>query len=743
MLSTGFPRADAENDFLRARRQEVLAALARHLRHQPADSNRLLPLDQVIGALDRRGVRRLGLQTIRLDTIVGSVDARHDFDRRFRPTTNRVRTRWERLAEAQRRGEPIPPIGVYRVGGQHFVSDGHHRVSVAAATGQPLIDAYVTEILTGTPPLAHSVPATGAAKRRQPRTEVETNHAASRSGRRDHRAIPGRCRLATFRAPRPRRRPRPRRTTCDHGQRGHYRKPPGHAAQPAGEKLPGPGGQAASRAGSRAAAAPIPARPQTVAAGQGATAGTRPGLGRVGLALILAASFMVVLDFSIVNIALPSIQRELGVSADVVQWVVTAYAIAFGGLLILGGRAGDLYGRRHMFLAGLAVFTAGSLAGGLARDPLLLIASRVVQGTGAALVAPAALSLITTGFPEGPRRTRALGLYGATASVGFVAGQVLGGVLVEFLSWRSVFLVNIPVGLAALALASRALPESRLPRAGRHLDTTGAVLVTTAVAALVFGVSQAGITGPGSVGALVPLGLSGLAGAAFTVAEQRQADPLIRPSLLRPGGLRTAAILMLLLGLWNGGEMLVLSLYLQQVLHFSPLASGLAIAPQGIVGFTAGLFGARLTRRLGIHRVPMLTGLAATIGFVILTQLPAGGGYSPLLAAVMLIGFGTAGTAFATMVIATAGITDADQGLVGGVINTSRQLGAAIGAALLPAVAGAVNRTGQAAATGDRAAMLTGAIAAALATLVAMTARRWPRPAHPPRPTRDDVAQIN
>src|ERR1700747_1890562 len=191
------------------------------------------------------------------------------------------------------------------------------------------------------------------------------------------------------------------------------------------------------------------------------------------LALILAASFMVVLDFSIVNVALPSIQRELGVSAASVQWVVTAYAIAFGGLLILGGRAGDLYGRRRLFLAGIGVFTAASLAGGLARDPVLLIAARVVQGSGAAMVAPAALSLITTGFPEGPRRTRALGLYGATASVGFVARQVLGGVLWGFLSWRSVVLVNVPVGVAAVLLTPRVLRESRLPRAGRHLDTTG------------------------------------------------------------------------------------------------------------------------------------------------------------------------------------------------------------------------------------------------------------------------------
>ena len=460
--------------------------------------------------------------------------------------------------------------------------------------------------------------------------------------------------------------------------------------------------------------------------------------GQLGLALILVASFMVVLDFSIVNVALTSIQRELGISAASVQWVVTAYAIAFGGLLILGGRAGDLYGRRRLFMAGIAVFTAASLAGGLARDPVLLIAARVLQGGGAAMVAPAALSLITTGFPEGPRRTRALGLYGATASIGFVAGQVLGGVLVEFLSWRSVFLVNVPVGLAALLLAPRLLGESRLPRAGRHLDTVGAGLITLAVGGLVFAVSEAGVAGVGSARALIPLGLSALAAAAFVAAEKRHADPLIRPGLLRARPLRSATALMLLLGVWNGGELLVLSVYLQQVLHMSPLAAGLVIAPQGVIGLATGLLGARLAGRLGIRRVLVLATIAATAGFAVLTQLPVAGGYSPLFAAVMLVGFGTAGTAFASTVIASNGVADSDQGLVGGVINTSRQLGAAVGASLLPAVADAVARTGHSsAAAGDRAAMLAGVVAAGLAAVVALSARRRlaaSRPHLMPRP---------
>ncbi|WP_260691646.1 MULTISPECIES: MFS transporter [unclassified Streptomyces] len=345
------------------------------------------------------------------------------------------------------------------------------------------------------------------------------------------------------------------------------------------------------------------------------------------------------------------------------------------------------------------------------------------------MVAPAALSLITTGFPEGPRRTRALGLYGATASVGFVAGQVLGGVLVEFLTWRSVFLVNVPVGLAALLLAPRILRESRSPRTGRHLDASGALLITLAVGALVFAVSRGGGTGIGTADVLVPLALSTLAAAAFIANEHHHADPLMQPALLRLHGLRSAGALMLLLGLWNGGEMLVLSVYLQQVLHMSPLAAGLTIAPQGVFGLATGLLGARLARHLGIQKVLVATGAAATIGFAALTQLPGSGGSHLPLAAVTVVGCGTAGMAFGSMVTASAGVADRDQGLVGGVINTSRQLGAAIGAALLPAVADAVDRTRHAStAVGDRAAMLAGLAAAALATLVATNA--WRRSRH-------------
>ena len=451
---------------------------------------------------------------------------------------------------------------------------------------------------------------------------------------------------------------------------------------------------------------------------------TSPRRQPLQLALILVAAFMVVLDFSIVNVALPSIERELHMPADAVQWIVTGYAISFGGLLILGGRAADLLGRRRMFVIGLVAFAIASLAGGLAQDPMLLIAARVVQGAGAAIVAPAALSLITTGFPEGAERTRAIGLYGAVSSVGFVSGQVLGGVLVEFTSWRAVFLVNVPVGLIAAALAPAVLgrrDQAAQKKNRIRLDVRGALLITGAVTLVVFAVSQGVVLGWTSPLVIAAIVAAAAATAVFMRAETRHPEPLIRPSLLHRKGLRDGTTLAFLLGLWNGGELLVLSLYLQQVLHESPLLTGLIIAPQGVVGFAAGVIGPRLAGKIGVRRLLVLTAASAAAGFLVLTQLPAVG-YSPVLFVVTLIGFGTAGTALGSTVLASRGMADADQGLVGGMINTSRQIGAAVGAALLPAVA--VSVSGGIGVSGDRAAMFAAALAALAATAVAWRAAR-------------------
>jgi EmrB/QacA subfamily drug resistance transporter len=443
---------------------------------------------------------------------------------------------------------------------------------------------------------------------------------------------------------------------------------------------------------------------------------------RAALALILVASFMVVLDFSIVNVALPAIEQQLGFSTASLQWVVTAYAITFGGLLILGGRAADLFGRRAMFIAGLAVFAVASLAGGLATDQGLLIAARAVQGIGAAMVAPAALSLVTTSFPEGGRRTRALGLYGATASIGFVAGLVLGGVLVQYLSWRAVFWVNVPVGVVAALLAPRYLAKGRTARRTERLDGWAAVLVTGGIAAAVYAISEGpelGYRSPAFLGAvLVAVG----ALVAFVAVERRHPAPLVRLGIFSLRTLRSANIAAVALGIWSAGEMVIMTLYLQDGLHYSAVLTGLALAPQGVAGLAAGMRGARLAARFGTRRLLVLTTASAMLGFVLLSRLPANSDYALMLVAILLAGFGTAGTAFASTVAGSAGIADDEQGLAGGLITMSRQVGAAIGVALLIAVA----RSGEtssvsAGIAGDHTAMLVAAGVALGAVIVSWT----------------------
>ncbi len=443
-----------------------------------------------------------------------------------------------------------------------------------------------------------------------------------------------------------------------------------------------------------------------------------PALTPLALALVVLGSFMVVLDFSIVNVALPSIATDLGFRSNSVQWVVTAYAITFGGLLILGGRVADNFGRRRLFVLGLLLFAGASLLAGLVHDAASLVVARTIQGVGAAIVAPASLSLITARIAEGPRRTRALGIYGATASVGFVAGQVLGGVLVEFTTWRAIFLVNVPVGLVASVLALRLIAPDRPTRRIR-LDLFGGLLITAAVGTLVLAISEGPDLGWGDWTVLSGVAVSVLSFAGFVAHERRTPAPLVDFRLVRRRPIRTAATLTFLLGAWNAGELVVLSVYMQRVLHDSPLVAGLIVAPQGLAGFCAGFFGARLIGRVGLHRWLVATTAAAGAGFLVLTRLPISGHYSPLFNAVVLIGFGTAGTMFGTNVMAAAGVAGRDQGLVGGVVNTTRQVGAAFGVAVLVAIAGSDPRSGPAAIGGDRAAMFVAGMAGLVAALVA------------------------
>jgi EmrB/QacA subfamily drug resistance transporter len=436
------------------------------------------------------------------------------------------------------------------------------------------------------------------------------------------------------------------------------------------------------------------------------------------LALILTASFMVVLDFSIVNVALAAIERELHADATGVQWVITAYAITFGGLLVLGGRMGDLWGRRRMFAVGLVVFSLASLAGGLAPDLAALVAARAFQGVGAAIVAPAALSLVTTTVPEGPARIRALGFYGATASVGFVAGLVLGGILVQFFDWRAVLWVNVPIGLAAALLTPLLVSAPTPMTVRRRLDVTGALLVTGAAALAVYAISQtpaSGWTSDQTVGALlVALGLT----AAFVIVERRQPAPLVRFSIFRLRPLRTANLFTLLIGAWSAGQVLVTPLYLQMVLHYSPLLTGLAIAPQGIAGFLGASRGARIIRRSGLKAFLVLAGASASAGLLLLALMLATRSYPLVVVALILTGYGTSTGAFAATVAATQGVTNAEQGLAGGLINMSRQIGAAIGVALAAAVIGTATTSGGTIGP-DRSALILAATTAVLATVLA------------------------
>jgi MFS family permease len=384
----------------------------------------------------------------------------------------------------------------------------------------------------------------------------------------------------------------------------------------------------------------------------------------------------------------------------------------------------------------LLIFAGASLAAGWSGDAAQLIIARGVQGVGAAIVAPASLSLITARLAEGPRRTRALALYGATASIGFVSGQVLGGIFVQYAGWASIFLVNVPVGVVAAALAFRVITKDTQSGKIAHLDVTGGVLTTAAVAATVFAVSEGTSLGWGHpliVGALL-LAAASLVG--LIAVESIHAHPLIELRLLLQPRLFTAGVLNFLMGAWNAGEMVVLSVYLQQNLHDTPLFTGLVIAPQGIMGFITGMFGTRLVRRLGLRRLLMLSTFTAGIGFLVLTGLPSSGHYSFLFGAVLLVGFGTVGTVMAATIMATQGMAASDQGLVGGVINTSRQVGAALGVAVLVAVAeGAHATSSSSTVSGDRTAMLVAAVIALSGTLVALCGPRSPaafsKPAKP------------
>jgi EmrB/QacA subfamily drug resistance transporter len=405
------------------------------------------------------------------------------------------------------------------------------------------------------------------------------------------------------------------------------------------------------------------------------------------LALLALTQFVIVLDASIVNVALPSIGKALDFTQDNLSWVVNAYTLFFGGFLLLGGRMADLLGRRTIFMSGLVLFAVASLLGGLAQSDTWLIIARAAQGLGAALISPAALSLVTTIFTEGAERNRALGVWGAVAGSGGAAGVLLGGMLTEWAGWEWVLFVNVPIGIAAAALAPRILPESR--HEGRRVfDVAGGVLVTAGLALLVFAIVDAPKYGWGS---LHTLGIGAIALAllgAFIGVESRSKHPLMPFSIFRLRTLRGANVVGLLIGMSLFSMFFFISLYLQQVLGFSALKTGLSYLPLAFAIIFAAGAASQLVTRLG-YKAPLTAGMVMIAGALIwFSQVSAGGSYlSDVLFPSILVGVGL-GFAFVPVTIAAVAGTRSDEaGLASGLINTSQQVGGALGLAILAALA--------------------------------------------------------
>jgi EmrB/QacA subfamily drug resistance transporter len=401
------------------------------------------------------------------------------------------------------------------------------------------------------------------------------------------------------------------------------------------------------------------------------------------LAIVGAAFFMTVLDVAIVNVALPSIEKDLNVSETTVQWVLIAYAITFGGFLLLGGRMADLLGRKRIFLVGLTLFTLASLVCGLAGNIGVLIGARAVQGIGAAIISPAALSIVTTTFREGAERNKALGIWGALGGSGAAAGVLFGGIITKYLGWQWIFYVNVPVGALVFGLALPFVPESRADLGHRRFDAAGAITVTGGLALLVYAISKAPDVGWGSARTILLLIASVAILALFVVIERRSSAPLMPFRIFRIRSLLAANIVGFLLGAVIFANFLVLTLYVQQVLHWSALKTGVTfLATAGTTVIWAGVAQA-LTTRFGPRPVIVagLLVLAASMGWY--TQIPVHGHFWPdLLPPYLIFALGLAFSFVPVTIAALAQVEAHDAGLASGLINTNQQVGGAIGVAL-------------------------------------------------------------
>jgi EmrB/QacA subfamily drug resistance transporter len=461
---------------------------------------------------------------------------------------------------------------------------------------------------------------------------------------------------------------------------------------------------------------------------------TSPDRRWIALIILCAAQFMVVLDASIVNVALPSIQRALDFSQENLQWVVNAYVLLFGGFLLLGGRVADLLGRRRMFIAGLGLFSVASLAGGFATSEAMLIAARGLQGLGAALLSAAALSIITVTFAEGSDRNKALGIWGAVAGSGGAAGVILGGVLTESLGWEWVLFVNVPIGVAAALLARMFVSESRREVTERRFDLAGAVSVTAGLIVLVYAVVRATDVGWDSAQTIGLLAVSVALLVAFTFIETRTREPLMDFRIFRTRAIGASNLIGLLTGAALFSMFFFVTLYMQNVLGYSPLKAGLSYLPLAVSIIVAAGVASQLTTRLGVR--PVLFGglMLVAGGLVWFSQVSVGGSYvTDILFPSLLAGWGL-GLAFVPQTIGSqAGVKPDEAGLASGLINTSQQIGGAVGLAALSTVAtsqtnnalaaahGAAGAMPQALVDGFQSAFMVGAgiaIAGALLTLV-------------------------
>jgi EmrB/QacA subfamily drug resistance transporter len=397
---------------------------------------------------------------------------------------------------------------------------------------------------------------------------------------------------------------------------------------------------------------------------------------------------MVILDVAIVNVALPSIKSDLGFSQTGLQWVITAYAILFGGTLLLGGRLADLLGRRRMFMAGLALFAVSSLLSGFAWSSGSLIGFRALQGLGGALLAPAALSLLMTTFAEGRERNLALGIYGAASGSGAAAGVLLGGVLTSYFGWSWIFFVNVPVGVAAIALAPYLLRESRADVAHRHFDLGGAVSVTAGLMLLVYALTRATTDGWSSPVTVGLLSAAAALVAAFVAIESRSRSPLLPLRIFRLRALSAANVTMAIVGAVTFSEFFVLTLYSQDVLHYSAVQSGVAFVPFALTVVVTSNLAQVVVGRIGIQAT-LATGLVlATISIGLLARLPVDGHYFWDLFPAFVLGGAGMGFSFVPVTIASlSGVDRADAGVASGLVNTSRQIGGAIGLAAISTIA--------------------------------------------------------